>query len=40
MYPLKIIKNDKQYFAYCNELERLLVLETPTEEIEDIFTIQ
>jgi len=35
MYPLKPIKDDKQYYAYCDELERLTLLENATEEVED-----
>jgi len=35
MYPLKPIKQDKQYYAYCDELERLTLLENATEAIED-----
>lgn len=35
IYPLKPIKDDKQYFAYCNELEKLVLLESAKEEVKE-----
>jgi len=35
MKPISIIKNETQYFAYCDELERLESLEKKSDEVED-----
>ena len=35
MEQVSIIKNEKQYFAYCDEVERLELLEHKTQAIED-----
>ena len=35
MEQLSIIKNEKQYFAYCDELERLELMDNKTKATED-----
>ncbi len=35
MEQLSIIKNETQYFAYCDEVERLELMESKTQSIED-----
>ena len=35
MEQVSIIKNEKQYFAYCDEVERLELMERKTQAIED-----
>lgn len=35
MTHLSIIKNEQQYSAYCDELERLELMEHRTQAIED-----
>jgi len=35
MKPISIIKNEAQYFAYCDEVEQLEAMESKTNAIED-----
>jgi len=35
MKPVSIIKNEAQYFAYCDEVEQLVSMEHKANELED-----